>query len=184
MTPNSFEHNNLYIRLIEKEDLEILRQHRNDYKTWINLTDINLIYKEQQELWYTKLIQDKTKKYFMAYSWVTENQVTVNENIGVIRIDEIDSINRSARVGCDVFKSFRNRGLGTKIMEAICAYSFNFLNMHRLWLLVASYNMAAIEIYKRTGFLEEGCQKQALYRNGTYHDYIMMSYLNPKEIKI
>ena len=177
-----FEKNKLVIRLIEKKDLELLRQHRNDFKTWHNLTDINLIYKEQQESWYMNLIQDRTKKYFMVSGWVNNNNIVTKEDIGFIRIDEIDALNRSARIGCDVFKSFRTQGFGTKIMDLACSYGFDYLNIHRLWLLVVEYNISAISVYKKTGFIQEGVQKQALYRDGKYYNYLMFSYINPKEL--
>lgn len=168
----------IFIRLIEEKDLETLREHRNDFSTWINLSDITLIYKNQQEIWYTKLINDKSKKYFIAYQWTDVDGVGIaSERIGLIRIDEIDYINRSARVGCDIFKTKRNQGYGKQVMEIIIKYCFDVLNMNRLWLLVAEYNDSAISVYKKVGFLGEGVQKEALYRNGKYNDYIQMSLL-------
>ena len=179
----SYREGDFYIRLIEKEDLERIRIHRNDYETWVNLTDTNLIYKEQQEVWYQKLIQDRTKKYFMVYVWMndTEFPLSIQESVGIIRIDEIDYINRSARVGCDIFKQYRNKGYGKGTMNLVVKYCFEFLNMHRLWLLVAEYNLSAIKVYKVVGFKEEGLQKSALFRKGIYHDYVSMSII--KELK-
>lgn len=179
----SYKHDNLYIRLIEKNDLETIRQHRNDMTTWVNLTDINLIYKEQQEVWYQSLILDKSKRYFMVDSWTDRNEgypVFTKECIGIIRIDEIDYINRSVRVGCDIFKMYRNKGFGKKVMELVTKYCFDFLNSHRLWLLVADFNLPAIEIYKNAGFKMEGKQFSAIYREGKYHDYIMMSNISKR----
>ena len=49
--------------------------------------------------------------------------------------------------------------------------------MHRMWLLVAEFNKPAITVYTKVGFAEEGRQKGALYKHGTYHDYIMMSLI-------
>lgn len=168
----------VFVRLIEDTDLEFLREHRNDFETWINLTDITLIYKDQQETWYSKLINDKSKKYFIAYQWDDIDGVGVAaKRIGLIRIDEIDYINRSARIGCDVFKDVRTHGYGTKIMVLAVKYCFDFLNMHRLWLCVSEYNEPAIAVYKKVGFIEEGIQKEALYRKGQYHNYIQMSLI-------
>jgi RimJ/RimL family protein N-acetyltransferase len=54
---------------------------------------------------------------------------------------------------------------------------FNQYNINRLWLFVLDYNKIAISLYKKLGFIEEGKQRKAIFRNGNYHDYIMMSLL-------
>jgi len=67
---------------------------------------------------------------------------------------------------------------GSRIFELVVDYCFNQLNMHRLWLLVLSQNKIAKHIYEKHGFEVEGVQRQAIFRNGKYVDYIMMSRIN------
>jgi RimJ/RimL family protein N-acetyltransferase len=43
--------------------------------------------------------------------------------------------------------------------------------------MVLSFNDIALDLYMKMGFIEEGVQRQAIYRNGQYIDYIMMSLL-------
>ena len=172
-----YTHKDTYIRTIEESHLELLRHHRNDYSTWVNLSDVRSIHQEQQLAWYKKVVFDSTKKYFVL--WTTTN--FDEQPIGLIRIDEIDYINHSARVGCDIFSGFRNKGFGTTAMQLAVNYCFDVLNMHRLYLSVAAYNDAAKKVYIKTGFTEEGVQKDALYRFGKYNDYIMMSLIKGEE---
>ena len=161
-----YSNNNISMRPIELSDLEMLREHRNDPDTWTNLTDCRCITYNQQINWYNNL----RDLYFIATSDTTD--------IGLIRIDEVDYINRSSRVGCDVFKGYRGLGYGSRIFELVVDYCFNQLNMHRLWLLVLSQNKIAKHIYEKHGFEVEGVQRQAIFRNGKYVDYIMMSRIN------
>jgi diamine N-acetyltransferase len=49
--------------------------------------------------------------------------------------------------------------------------------MNRLWLLVLENNEPAKNLYKKMGFVNEGVQRQAIFKEGQYHDYIMMSLL-------
>ena len=168
-----YTHKNVCITTIEEDHLELLREHRNDYFTWINLSDVRFISREQQLSWYKNLVFDSTRQYFMLR--------LDGIPIGLIRIDEIDYINRSARVGCDIFSEFRGKGFGTKAMQLTINYCFDVLNMHRLHLSVAAYNEAAKRIYTKVGFTEEGLQKDALYRWGKYNDYIMMSLIKGEE---
>lgn len=165
-----YQYKDVSITPIEEQYLSLIRIHRNEYDTWVNLSDVNLLHQDQQLKWYKNLVFDNTKKYFILWN-------AVDIPIGLIRIDEIDYINRSARVGCDVFSSFRRSGFGTKAMELTINYCFEVLNLHRLWLSVAEYNHAAYAVYKKVGFITEGTQKDALYRFGKYNDYIMMSLI-------
>ena len=49
--------------------------------------------------------------------------------------------------------------------------------MNRLWLLVLENNEPAKNLYKKMGFVNECVQRQAIFKEGQYHDYIMMSLL-------
>ena len=49
--------------------------------------------------------------------------------------------------------------------------------MHRVWLAVLSTNKIAYNMYQKHGFKEEGVYREAVFRDGKYHDYIIMSVL-------
>ncbi len=49
--------------------------------------------------------------------------------------------------------------------------------MHRVWLAVASFNLVASKMYAKKVFRLEGAYREALYRNGAYHDYHLLSIL-------
>jgi RimJ/RimL family protein N-acetyltransferase len=101
----------------------------------------------------------------------------VNPFIGLVRMDEHDAMNASIRVGADVVSGLRGRGYGRKIYEAIKKYCFHYLNVHRVWLLVLETNKHARRLYKKQGFRVEGKQRKAIFRDGEYLDYVMMSIL-------
>lgn len=160
-------------RPIEHFDLELLRQHRNDPETWDGLTDAGFITEADQERWFEAISQpDAKRRYMMAAS-----DDDIEQCLGIVRMDELDHTHRSVRVGCDVFKQLRKRGVGTQIMQELLAHAFDVMNMHRVWLLVAEWNEAALGLYQKLGFSPEGCQRDALFRHGKYHDYLMMSIL-------
>lgn len=158
------------LRPVEETDLEVLRSLRNEQSTWTNLTDIQLITAEQQKQWFQSIGTSSTRMYFVACS-------EKHAFLGMVRMDEIDTINRSARVGCDIFPELRGRGNGSKVFDVILKYCFDYLNLHRVWLAVASFNVVASKMYAKKGFRVEGVYREALYRNGAYHDYHLMSIL-------
>jgi len=138
-------------------------------ETWMDLGTINMLNTYKQDKWFENISSNPKCEYYIIN--------TEKEKIGLVRMDEIDYINRSIRVGGDIKTEFRNKGYGTLMMELILVYCFNYLNFNRIWLMVMNNNFAAKKIYKKLGFKEEGRQREALYRTGSYHDYIMMSIL-------
>jgi len=168
----------LGFRPLEKEDLEAVRELRNDPTTWAALTSIGQISRAGQERWFEMLQHDTGRAYFSVFEVKRDHPVMYyGDMVGVIRMDEIDINNRSVRVGCDVMPTMRGKGWGTMIMESILDFTFRQWNMHRAWLCVKSDNNIAHRLYTSAGFKEEGRMRAAIYRDGEYTDYIVMSIL-------
>ena len=91
--------------------------------------------------------------------------------------DEIDKANRSIRVGADIVRELRGQGYGRKVYRLLKKYCFDYLNMHRVWLAVLDTNEAGRRLYESEGFEVEGRYREAIFRDGKYHDYILMSIL-------
>ncbi|GGO62355.1 N-acetyltransferase [Nonomuraea cavernae] len=68
-------------------------------------------------------------------------------------------------------------GYGTEAVRLICRYGFDALRLHRIELWVADENAAAIRVYQKVGFVEEGRARDTLRRNGRWHDMVLMSLL-------
>ena len=63
-------------------------------------------------------------------------------------------------------------------------YAFNQLNLNRLdseWFL---YNTASKRLYEKCGWHEEGIKKQAVYRDGQYHDLAISGILKDEYLVI
>lgn len=161
---------NVCIKSIEETDLQFLAECRNSLGTWKYLGSIDFTNKVKQLEWWKNSSLDKSKNYFTLWS-------INDEKIGFVRMDEIDHFNKSIRIGGDIHPNFRSQGYGTRMYNLLLHYCFEQLNMHRVWLFVLHYNDRAINLYKKMGFKEEGIQREAIFRDGTYHDYIMMSIL-------
>lgn len=165
---------NIYIKPVEIEDLQFLLELRSDPDTWKNLGNISMPTVSNQLTWFNNL-DGKSKQYFVVHRF--DNSDGINERVGLIRCDEIDFINRTIRIGADVHKNFRQQGIGTKIYILLLKYCFDYLNMNRVWLLVIDDNYKAIKLYTKSGFSIDGKYRQAIYRDGKYKDYIIMSIL-------
>jgi RimJ/RimL family protein N-acetyltransferase len=151
------------------EYIEWARLLHNDPEVLSVLSDTHRVSKKEQVVWFNNL--EKSKK--------SERYVIFLEGlpVGVVRLDNIDPGNRSACIGLDIHKSFRGLGYAKPIYKLLFHMCFVDRSINRLWLLVAEFNSRAINLYKSIGFKEEGVNRQALFRNGTYYNYITFSYL-------
>jgi len=165
-----FEYKGIAIRPIEEADLEKMVALRADPRIWMRLGDISMVNSRSQHEWFQGLEGDPRRRYYVLCTAEVDF-------LGIVRMDEIDWVNRSARVGGDILPKYQRQGFGTKMFSLIKKYCFDYLNLNRLWLLVIDSNDAARDLYIKAGFVDEGRQRNAIYRDGVYHDYIMMSLL-------
>ena len=100
---------------------------------------------------------------------------------GLIRLDNIDTINKSICVGMDIDTAFRGQGLAKEIYRVLMQLLFD-QGFNRIWLLVLDFNIRAINLYLKLGFKLEGSQRKAIFRNNSYHDYLMMSILKDEYV--
>jgi len=59
----------------------------------------------------------------------------------------------------------------------VLCYDFEELNLHRISLEVYSHNKRAQRSYEKAGFAHEGTMRESYFRNGTYHDTLVMAVL-------
>lgn len=166
-----FSFGEVAIRRVERKDLSWLRRLHNDQTTWSFLNDISLLSEGDQVRWFERIEQSVRDKYFILC--LAGNK----EKVGLVRCNEIDFVNRSIRVGLDIAPRFRGTGLGRAGYELILKYCFDYLGMHRVWLLVSEFNHIGIALYTSVGFYIEGRQRENIYRDGRYHDQLVMGIL-------
>ena len=173
-----FWHKDIGFRAVEERDLESLRLLRNDPSTWMFLTDVKVVNSIMQEEWYERMSRNSGIQYYTVVKRVkTSEGNEEGDFLGMVRTDEIDFVNRSMRIGCDIVPAERRKGYGTMVFKAVMKYAFDQLNMNRLWLCVLDNNMIARNLYKNVGFEVEGRYRRAIWRDGEWHDYIVMSIL-------
>jgi RimJ/RimL family protein N-acetyltransferase len=109
---------------------------------------------------------------------VTLGILVKNMLVGYIGISGINWVNRSGEFFIFIGdKSVWNKGVGYSAGQSILCYAFNTLGLHRVDLSVSEPNIGAVMLYKKLGFIEEGRKRQSCFRNGVFHDKIIMSLL-------
>jgi [ribosomal protein S5]-alanine N-acetyltransferase len=103
-------------------------------------------------------------------------RVDTGNVIGHVGIYKIDHRIRKGEIAIVIAeKGSRGKGFGNICLEFILEFGFNQLNLNRIELSVLADNEIAISLYLKHGFVKEGCLRQAQFKNGKYHDVVLMA---------
>lgn len=128
---------------------------------------------EQIKQWLIESLNDKT----VANFGIVEN--STNKLIGYAGIS---GINKSSNSGeYFIFIGDKNtwgKGYGTEVTKLVVNFGFKKLKLHRIFLTVSEPNIGGVKAYTNAGFKKEGILRDAAFRNGEYHNKIVMSVLS------
>ena len=82
-------------------------------------------------------------------------------------------------IGMAVRDDRQRRGVGTALMHSVIELADRWLNYRRLELTVYADNVAALQLYRKFGFVIEGTSRAYAFRDGHYVDAYMMARLHP-----
>lgn len=168
-----FETNRIRLRKFSESDIPTYYHWRNDIEV-MSSTSLNLdTYSFQEvEQFCGQIIHSPTSK-----SYIIEQKKS-SLPIGITSLINIDTHNRNAECIIDIGKKdYWGLGYGKEALTLLLDYAFLELNLHRISLRVFSFNDRAIHLYKKLGFQHEGTCKEAVFRNGKWHDIEMFSLL-------
>ena len=80
-------------------------------------------------------------------------------------------------IAISVAQGWRNQGVGSRMMEAAIQWARGTGVLTRLELYVFAENAPAIHLYQKFGFQLEGRLRNSVFRDGAYHDDLVMGLL-------
>lgn len=181
-----YEHKNgISFKKVDREDLEQLLSLKNE--SHFGTHTVTLANSISQEKWLESISTEThcPRQLVLVAKGLIKGKdllaVIHNEDlyskIGVFKILNIDWQNRKAEAGWDVYKPYRGKGLGKKLVEAGVAFSFNILNLRRLDAQILVTNTASMKCAVAAGFTTEGRQSKAIFKNGEYVDNILLGIM-------
>jgi len=150
------------LRELERGDLPALNRWRNDPEL-LDLLGNNFLFiaGAVDEKWY--------ESYLAAREHNVRLAITVEpggEYVGNVNLTGIHPVNRSAEFSILIGdKTVWGKGVGREATRFMLAHA------------VLASNERALRLYARVGFRTEGTQRQAVFKNGTYHDLVTMAVL-------
>ncbi len=82
-----------------------------------------------------------------------------------------------ARIGYDLLREHRRRGIMTEAMRAILVYGFDRMSLNRVEVLTDPRNVPSIRLLERLGFYREGTLRENTYFRGHFVDDALFSLL-------
>lgn len=169
----------IYLRAMEPEDMEMFRDMINDPEVSRMVVGWSFpVSRKEQMDWYNRSVSDVNKRFTIC---LRNN----NKAVGMVTLTNIDLVNRSAFHGIKLHPTCpKGEGIGTDAVMTLMEYAFNQLNLNRLdgeWFL---FNKASKRMYEKCGWCEEGIKKQAVYRDGKYHDLAICGILKEEYLVV
>jgi RimJ/RimL family protein N-acetyltransferase len=96
--------------------------------------------------------------------------------LGEAVLNALDVDNASARYRVMLAPGHHDQGYGTEITRLVVDHALT-LGLHRVELGVFAFNPRARRVYEKCGFVLEGRRRDALRRDGEWHDELVMGVL-------
>ena len=104
-------------------------------------------------------------------------RIAGNVLVGTANLDEIVWRNRAAWLQIALGPQYWGKGYGTEALGLLLRFAFTEANLHKVQLTVFDYNARALALYARYGFVREGVMRESTWRDGVYHNMVLMGLL-------
>jgi RimJ/RimL family protein N-acetyltransferase len=163
----------VHLRPLEPEDAELLYRWHNDDEAmrWLQS------YFHQSLAGIRKQLADRQENSFEKVTLCIET-LEERKPIGIVALRGADPINARAEV--DIYigeKEYWGGGYGTDALRTVCRYGFDTMRLHSIELGVVEENTRAIRSYEKVGFQVDGRHRQSFFRDGKWHDALLMCVL-------
>jgi diamine N-acetyltransferase len=138
----------MLLRPLKKEDAKYMHE-------WMTDPAVNQFFRFDKSNITIKKCQDFIKNSFTD----TDRNYAIEEDgeyQGTISLKHIDSKNKTAEYAIALRKSAQGKGLGTRASKELLNIAFTELKLNKVYLDVLSDNTAAIHLYQKIGFKQEG----------------------------
>lgn len=161
------------LRAYRENDIQRAFEFMNDYEVIRNTAPgaIRAITLEEER----EFIMSARIKSDLGYDFAIED-IQTGEYIGGCGVKNTNLKERTCELGILIGdKNYWGKGYGTDAIKVLLKVIFGELNFRKVKLGVYDFNKRAISCYEKNGFKIEGVLKEELYREGKYHDVILMA---------
>jgi len=151
-----------------EEHLEFMRVTRRAVGNYLFSPD-GAITQTMQRAWYRRYLAAGDHRV-----WVAMHR---GGPVGYMQLTHIDSHNHSAEAGFVVAPAHQGQGYGRAMVQELLRMEHG---LHRIEVRAFAWNTRAIKLYANCGFIHEGVLREAIWKNGQYHDVVVMAWLDKR----
>lgn len=153
--------------------METVTRWRNDPEVINSLgAPFRYINPETDRRWFENYMNNRSHAVRLAICTDEDDSI-----LGLASLLDIDPINQSCTFHIMVGRENQGKGAGTFGVRELTRHAFDNLNLKRVELTVLESNKRAIHVYEKMGYVYEGCRRQAVYKQGRFHNQLLYSVL-------
>ena len=167
---------NVLLRPVKRSDISCFLKWFNDPEM-VQYLDMYLLMTEMsEEKFIEELGTTRAKSDIILVVEAIEGEST--KPIGNCGLHWISPKDHNATFGIIIGeKDYWSKGYGVEAARLLINYGFQQLNLHRISSAAVAFNERSIKFHKKLGFEEEGRLRQAMFKNGQYHDRVEFGLL-------
>ena len=124
------------------------------------------------EWWLGKVAEEEGKAGVFRAIYVD------GEIAGNITVEQKSDVScKDAELGYCLMTEYWSQGIMTEATRQICGTAFDELDIIRLSSIVYSPNIASRRVLEKSGFIYEGCQRNAIFKDGKVWDALLFGML-------
>lgn len=159
------------LRAFEREDAERCYRWMNDPNIVRALKSRYPIAFQNEIEWLDRAIHETASERHFAIERKDDRT-----HIGNASIHDIEWVSRVASFGLFIGEPTAwNRGFGSDAIRTLVRFAFDEMNLRKLRIDIFDYNDRAKHVLETHGFVQEGRLRSEFYRDGTYHDIVILS---------
>lgn len=156
----------MILRRIEKVDLWQLWQ-------WHEERELYLFEELDQLISWDEINQDFMKYFGWKGYFLVEDKG--GKTLGVCSYKDINWKNRSCEFAFQLYETEQTSAIDTIL--TLLAFLFKELNLSRVYSFVPVFFLFENQAFKKTGFIQEGKLREAIFWDGKYHDILAFAIL-------
>ena len=156
------------LRPVEERDLEFLRDMMNDPDIGHSVVSYGFpVSAKAQREWF-----EKTYPVENAYRFIIEAE---GRPVGTILLGKLDKANKTGELGYKIAAAYQGKSYAYNAVCAVTRYLFEEIGIERITVNHLDGNMGSRRIMEKAGYVYEGVQRSAVYKNGQRHDLVLWS---------
>lgn len=130
-------------------------------------------YTEEAAGWWLEMVSEHDGKDGVFRAIEVDGKI-----VGNISIEQKSDVYcRDGELGYLLLTDCWSKGIMTEAVRQICDTAFSKLDIIRITALVYAPNAASQRVLEKNGFVQEGIQKNAVYKNGQIYDLLLYAKL-------